>query len=64
VIKALDPVVTTMHSAVAGATIMGDGSVVLIIDVPALFEGGRRTALIHERGELALHGDASGARET
>lgn len=48
VIKALDPVATTAHSAVAGATIMGDGSVVLIIDIPALFEGSRRIALIHE----------------
>ncbi len=53
VIKALDPVATTAHSAVAGATIMGDGSVVLIIDVPALFEGGRRTALVHERSDIA-----------
>ena len=31
-----------------GATIMGDGSVVLIVDVPTLFEN-RRLALVSER---------------
>ena len=41
VIKALDPVVSGSASAVAGATIMGDGRVVLILDVAALFEGRR-----------------------
>ena len=38
VIKALDPAVSGGASAVAGATIMGDGRVVLILDVAALFE--------------------------
>jgi two-component system chemotaxis sensor kinase CheA len=38
VIKALDPTVLSAASSVAGATIMGDGSVVLILDVAALFE--------------------------
>jgi two-component system chemotaxis sensor kinase CheA len=41
VIKALDPVVSGARFAVAGATIMGDGRVVLILDVAALFEGRR-----------------------
>lgn len=41
VIKALDPVVAGEGSAVAGATIMGDGRVVLILDVSSLFEGKR-----------------------
>jgi chemotaxis protein histidine kinase CheA len=45
VIKALDPTVTGATFAVAGATILGDGRVVLILDVAALFEGRRRTAL-------------------
>jgi two-component system, chemotaxis family, sensor kinase CheA len=54
VIKALDSVATTTHSAVAGATIMGDGSVVLIVDVPALFEGGRRMTYVHEHEVAAL----------
>jgi two-component system chemotaxis sensor kinase CheA len=45
VIKALDPTVTSVSFAVAGATIMGDGRVVLILDVAALFEGRRKTAL-------------------
>jgi two-component system chemotaxis sensor kinase CheA len=42
VIKALDPAVTGEPPVVAGATIMGDGRVVLILDVAALFEGKRR----------------------
>jgi two-component system, chemotaxis family, sensor kinase CheA len=50
VIKALDPSITGAATAIAGATIMGDGSVVLIVDVPALFEG-RRHALVRDRGE-------------
>jgi chemotaxis protein histidine kinase CheA len=33
-------------AAVAGATIMGDGRVVLILDVAALFEGKRQTLLV------------------
>jgi two-component system chemotaxis sensor kinase CheA len=49
VIKALDAAAAggTMP-AVAGATIMGDGRVVLILDVAAFFEG-RRHSLIHKR---------------
>jgi two-component system, chemotaxis family, sensor kinase CheA len=50
VIKALDPAVTGEAPVVAGATIMGDGRVVLILDVAALFEG-RRQALLRGRGE-------------
>jgi two-component system chemotaxis sensor kinase CheA len=46
VIKALDPAVKT--PAIAGATIMGDGRVVLILDVAAFFEG-RRHGLGAER---------------
>jgi len=60
VIKALDPVATTAHSAVAGATIMGDGSVVLIVDIAALFEGNRRVALIREGADRA--GEAAALR--
>lgn len=47
VIKALDPAVSG-SVALAGATIMGDGRVVLILDVAAFFEG-RRQALLHGR---------------
>jgi two-component system chemotaxis sensor kinase CheA len=43
VIKALDPSVSGSAFAVAGATIMGDGRVVLILDVASLFEGKRST---------------------
>ena len=39
VIKALDPVVSEAAVGVAGATILGDGRVVLILDVASLFEG-------------------------
>jgi chemotaxis protein histidine kinase CheA len=46
VIKALDPAVLGEGSAVAGATIMGDGRVVLILDVAALFEGKRHALLL------------------
>jgi two-component system chemotaxis sensor kinase CheA len=42
VIKALDTVVSGERLGVAGATILGDGRVVLVLDVAALFEGGRR----------------------
>jgi two-component system chemotaxis sensor kinase CheA len=51
VIKALDASVSGAAYAIAGATIMGDGRVVLIIDVAALFDarrverGPRRAAL-------------------
>jgi two-component system, chemotaxis family, sensor kinase CheA len=48
VIKALDPAVSGPTPAAAGATIMGDGRVVLILDVAAFFEG-RRHTLIHGR---------------
>ncbi len=44
VIKALDTAVSGGAFAVAGATIMGDGSVVLILDVAALFDGRRQAA--------------------
>jgi two-component system chemotaxis sensor kinase CheA len=46
VIKALDPSVSAAGLGLAGATIMGDGRVVLILDVTMLFEG-RRQALVH-----------------
>jgi two-component system chemotaxis sensor kinase CheA len=45
VIKALDPGVSGASFAVAGATIMGDGRVVLILDVASLFEGRRQGVL-------------------
>jgi two-component system chemotaxis sensor kinase CheA len=51
VIKALDPVVSGSALGVAGATILGDGRVVLILDVAALFEA-RRFAAVPGRGEL------------
>jgi two-component system chemotaxis sensor kinase CheA len=51
VIKALDPAVSGGHVPVAGATIMGDGRVVLILDVAALFEGKRQAIL--GRADLA-----------
>ena len=44
VIKALDPVVSEAAVGVAGATILGDGRVVLILDVASLFEGRRSRA--------------------
>jgi two-component system chemotaxis sensor kinase CheA len=55
VIKALDPAVTGEPPVVAGATIMGDGRVVLILDVAALFEGKRQALRGHgEPGPEAL----------
>ncbi|HEY8234085.1 MAG TPA: chemotaxis protein CheA [Vicinamibacteria bacterium] len=39
VIKALDAVIATEAVGIAGATILGDGRVVLILDVASLFEG-------------------------
>jgi two-component system, chemotaxis family, sensor kinase CheA len=45
VIKALDPVVSGSVVAMAGATIMGDGRVVLILDVSSLFDAKRLGAL-------------------
>jgi two-component system chemotaxis sensor kinase CheA len=41
VIKALDPAVSEAAVGIAGATILGDGRVMLILDVAALFEGKR-----------------------
>jgi two-component system, chemotaxis family, sensor kinase CheA len=41
VIKALDPVIAEAVAGIAGATILGDGRVVLILDVASLFEGRR-----------------------
>jgi two-component system chemotaxis sensor kinase CheA len=41
VIKGLDSVVSGASLGVAGATILGDGKVVLVLDVAALFEGSR-----------------------
>ncbi|HEV7498675.1 MAG TPA: chemotaxis protein CheA, partial [Vicinamibacteria bacterium] len=41
VIKALDPAVSGGSVGMAGATIMGDGHVVLILDVASLFDGKR-----------------------
>jgi two-component system chemotaxis sensor kinase CheA len=41
VIKGLDAVVSGTALGVAGATILGDGRVVLVLDVAALFERGR-----------------------
>jgi two-component system chemotaxis sensor kinase CheA len=48
VIKALDPAVSGATVGMAGATIMGDGRVVLILDVASLFDGKR---LLHGRAE-------------
>jgi two-component system, chemotaxis family, sensor kinase CheA len=53
VIKALDPVVSGGTVAVAGATILGNGRVVLILDVAALFEG-RRPGGVSPRFSAAL----------
>jgi chemosensory pili system protein ChpA (sensor histidine kinase/response regulator) len=52
VIKALDPSIAGAGVGLAGATIMGDGRVVLILDVTALFEG-RRLGLGPARAEPA-----------
>jgi two-component system chemotaxis sensor kinase CheA len=41
VIKALDDVIANAHVGIAGATILGDGRVVLILDIATLFEGRR-----------------------
>ena len=57
VIKALDPAVSGIAFALAGATIMGDGRVVLILDVAAFFEG-RRQALAHGRAATAPAGQS------
>lgn len=52
VIKALDPAVSGGSVGMAGATIMGDGRVVLILDVASLFDGKRMPAL-HGRRSAA-----------
>ena len=44
VIKALDPVVAEAGVSVAGATILGDGRVVLILDTASLFDTRNRAA--------------------
>ena len=46
VIKALDGALIGGQAPIAGATIMGDGRVVLILDVTTLFEG-KRHAIVH-----------------
>jgi len=57
VIKALDPALDSSGVALAGATIMGDGRVVLILDVAALFGGKRRArALSGPEAEALLPG--------
>lgn len=55
VIKPVDTAIAGAAAAVAlaGATIMGDGRVVLILDVAAFFEG-RRHSLVMARGDAAL----------
>jgi two-component system chemotaxis sensor kinase CheA len=57
VIKALDPAVSGAAFAVAGATIMGDGRVVLILDVAALFEGRKQAQLPGRVPAAASAGD-------
>ena len=52
VIKALDPVVAEAGVSVAGATILGDGRVVLILDTASLFESRRN------RGARAAQAEA------
>jgi two-component system chemotaxis sensor kinase CheA len=51
VIKALDAVVSNAHVGIAGATILGDGRVVLILDVASLFD--TRRARAGTRGRVA-----------
>jgi two-component system, chemotaxis family, sensor kinase CheA len=53
VIKALDPAVSGDTVGMAGATIMGDGRVVLILDVASLFDG-KRMPTLHGRLTPAL----------
>ena len=50
VIKALDAVVSNAHVGIAGATILGDGRVVLILDFSTLFESRRARG---PRGRIA-----------
>jgi len=51
VIKALDPVIGEAVAGIAGATILGDGRVVLILDVASLFEGRRARSRGRALGE-------------
>jgi two-component system chemotaxis sensor kinase CheA len=51
VIKALDPLVSTTGVGLAGATIMGDGRVVLILDIASFF--GDRRLLLARPGAVA-----------
>src|SRR5262249_13063651 len=53
VIKALDPAVAGAEVSMAGATIMGDGRVVLILDVASLFDN-KRLAVLQGRMQPAL----------
>ena len=53
VIKALDPLVSEAAVAIAGATVLSDGRVVLILDVASLFEGGRASAALRARAAEA-----------
>jgi two-component system chemotaxis sensor kinase CheA len=57
VIKALDPAVAGAAVGVAGATILGDGRVMLILDVAAIFEGRRGRG----RGRVAAETGAAAA---
>ncbi len=64
VIKALDPAVSEAAVGIAGATILGDGRVMLILDVAALFEGRRgrgRGRAAAEPAEPARAGEAAEA---
>jgi two-component system chemotaxis sensor kinase CheA len=54
VIKGLDAVVSGAAVGLAGATIMGDGRVVLILDVATLFEGKRHGAVRAVTGPAAV----------
>jgi two-component system chemotaxis sensor kinase CheA len=56
VIKALDPAVSGAAFGVAGATIMGDGRVVLIVDVASLFEPRKLAQLTGSSAALAVLG--------
>ncbi len=67
VIKALDAVVSNPVVGIAGATILGDGRVVLILDVASLFEGrrarGGAAAAWRRRPERDVRGVLGPARE-
>ena len=64
VIKALDPVVAEAGVSVAGATILGDGRVVLILDTASLFDSRRnRGARARGRRPDAVYEQYWGLRE-